>query len=137
MTGRKLAVELRRIFPAERVLTGDLERRIYNYDSSFMARFHNYLPDAVVLPRSTAEVSATLRLASKHGLPVVPRGAGSGETCGCRPVDFCSDVVSCPLCHLTGIGLNNQSAMCYITTCYDMSIKVNYIPNFNIFQILR
>ncbi len=83
MTGRKLAVELRRIFPAERVLTGDLERRIYNYDSSFMARFHNYLPDAVVLPRSTAEVSATLRLASKHGLPVVPRGAGSGETCGC------------------------------------------------------
>lgn len=65
------------------MLTGDLERRMYSYDSSFMARFHSFIPDAVVLPLSTEEVSATVALASTHGIPVIPRGAGSGETCGC------------------------------------------------------
>jgi glycolate oxidase len=79
----RLAAELKRIFPAERVLTGGLERKMYSYDSSFKARFHSFVPDAVVLPKSTGEVSAVMRLASGQGIPVVPRGAGSGETCGC------------------------------------------------------
>src|SRR3954463_16087106 len=35
-------------------------------------------PAAVVLPRSTAEVVAVMQVASRHGVPVVPRGAGSG-----------------------------------------------------------
>ena len=35
------------------------------------------LPDAVVFPVSTAEVSAVLRFANEHGVPVVPFGAGS------------------------------------------------------------
>lgn len=86
MDRRRLAAELKKIYPAERVLTGDLERKIYSYDSSFYSRFRKFIPDAVVLPRSTEEVSATMKLASKHGIPVVPRGAGSGETCGCLAV---------------------------------------------------
>jgi len=59
---------------------------MYSYDSSFLARFRNFVPDAVVLPRSTEEVSNVMRLASEHGIPVIPRGAGSGETCGCLAV---------------------------------------------------
>lgn len=34
-------------------------------------------PDAVVLPKTTQEVSAILRLGTQLGIPVVPRGAGS------------------------------------------------------------
>ncbi|MFD3538560.1 FAD-binding oxidoreductase [Streptomyces sp. NPDC058662] len=34
-------------------------------------------PDAVVFPADTQEVSAVLSLATRHGIPVVPRGAGS------------------------------------------------------------
>ncbi|MGW0915152.1 FAD-binding oxidoreductase [Streptomyces sp. NPDC002784] len=34
-------------------------------------------PDAVVFPADTQEVSAILELATRHGVPVVPRGAGS------------------------------------------------------------
>lgn len=86
MNRHRLASELKRIFPPERLLTGDLERRMYSYDSSFLARFRNYTPDAVVLPRSTEEVAATVKLAARHGIPVIPRGAGSGETCGCLAV---------------------------------------------------
>ena len=36
------------------------------------------LPDVVVRPRTDHEVAATLRLAGEHGVPVVPRGGGSG-----------------------------------------------------------
>lgn len=82
----QLASGLRKILPAERVLTEDLQRKIYSYDSSFMARFHNFVPDVVVLPRSTEEVAGVLRLASKNRIPVIPRGAGSGETCGCLAI---------------------------------------------------
>lgn len=41
-----------------------------------------FLPDAVVFPESTGQISAIMRLASEHGFPVVPRGAGTGMTGG-------------------------------------------------------
>jgi glycolate oxidase len=44
-------------------------------------------PAAVVLPRSTAEVAAVMRVASRHGVPVVPRGAGSGLAGSSNAVD--------------------------------------------------
>jgi glycolate oxidase len=46
-------------------------------------------PLAAAFPRSTAEVSSVLRLASQHRVPVVPRGAGSGLAGGANAVDGC------------------------------------------------
>ena len=40
------------------------------------------VPDAVVFPATTAEVAAVVRAAAEHGLPVVPRGAGTGLSGG-------------------------------------------------------
>jgi D-lactate dehydrogenase (cytochrome) len=34
-------------------------------------------PDAVVFPRSTAEVQAVVRICASHGVPVIPFGAGT------------------------------------------------------------
>jgi len=48
--------------------------------------FASSLPDAVVFPRSTAAVSAVLRLAHRHQVPVTPRGAGHGYVGGCVPL---------------------------------------------------
>ena len=45
------------------------------------------MPIAVVRPRTAAEVQETLRWASEHGIPVVPRGAGSGLSGGSLAVD--------------------------------------------------
>ena len=42
-------------------------------------------PDAVVLPKSTEEVAALVRLANQHQLPVVGRGAGTGLSGGSIP----------------------------------------------------
>lgn len=44
-------------------------------------------PLAVVFPRSTEDVSAIVRLASRHQVPVVPRGGGTGLSGGANAVD--------------------------------------------------
>jgi len=43
-------------------------------------------PLAVVLPRTTQEVAAAVRAARRLGLPIVPRGAGTGLSGGALPV---------------------------------------------------
>jgi glycolate oxidase len=40
------------------------------------------LPEAVVLPGTHAEVVEVVKLAARHGIPVVPRGAGTGLSGG-------------------------------------------------------
>jgi glycolate oxidase subunit GlcD len=45
------------------------------------------IPAAVVLPRSTADVVAVMQVATRHGVPVVPRGAGSGLAGASNAVD--------------------------------------------------
>ena len=44
-------------------------------------------PAAVVFARSTADVVAVMRIATAHGVPVVPRGAGSGLAGASNAVD--------------------------------------------------
>ncbi len=46
---------------------------------------HRQLPRAVVLPANEAEVAAALSICAKHGVPVVPRGAGTGLSGGATP----------------------------------------------------
>src|SRR5687767_3877282 len=48
--------------------------------------FASAMPDAVALPSRTESVSAILKFASKHRIPVTPRGAGYGYVGGCVPV---------------------------------------------------
>jgi glycolate oxidase len=54
----------------------------YSYDAT--RKIH--LPDAVIFPESTAEVSAVIHLANAEGFYVIPRGSGSGTTGGALPV---------------------------------------------------
>jgi glycolate oxidase len=44
-----------------------------------------HLPDVVVFPSDTAGVSAVMRYAAGHGIPVTTRGAGVGYVGGCVP----------------------------------------------------
>ena len=54
----------------------------YEYDASNITA----PPDLVVLPGSAAEVSQVLRVAARHGIPIVPRGAGTGVAGGALPI---------------------------------------------------
>ena len=46
-------------------------------------------PIAAVLARDTADVSAAVRVAAAHRVPIVPRGAGTGLSGGASAVDGC------------------------------------------------
>ena len=48
--------------------------------------FASHQPDAVALPRSTAEVAEIVRFCNRHQIPITPRGAGHGYVGGCVPV---------------------------------------------------
>lgn len=75
--------ELRSIVGADWCLDSPADLTTYSYDAT--PRYRN-LPDAVVLPASTQEVSAIMKVAYKHRIPVIPRGSGSGLSAGSVPL---------------------------------------------------
>jgi glycolate oxidase len=52
----------------------------------FDATFKEAMPDAVVSPAATEEVSRVMRVACREGIPVVARGLGSGLAGGTIPI---------------------------------------------------
>ncbi len=77
-------VELSRRLPSDAVIVDADVRAACSRDES---EVEPVLPDAVVRARSTAEVAAVLEIASRHGVPVTPRAAGTGRTGGAVPID--------------------------------------------------
>ncbi len=68
--------------PPDCLVTREDERRAFETDALTAYR---RLPLAVVLPRTTQEVSAVLRYCHEQGVPVVPRGAGTSLAGGAIP----------------------------------------------------
>ncbi|APG28070.1 glycolate oxidase subunit GlcD [Syntrophotalea acetylenivorans] len=66
----------------QHVSTADTDRLCYSYDAT--QRQHR--PDAVVWPSNAKEISLLLKMANAEGIPVYPRGAGSGFTGGSLPI---------------------------------------------------
>ena len=82
----KILGQLRDIVGKEHVLTSDLERFGYSYDSSPIPLTPPNKPEIVVRPRSVEEVSRIMKIAFEQGIPVTPRGASSGRTGGSIPL---------------------------------------------------
>ena len=74
-----LAGELAQIVGARHVRTATAERAVYAMDG---LPTHRRLPRVVVLPGTREEVIAVIRLAAAAGVPIVPRGAGTGLSGG-------------------------------------------------------
>src|ERR1700680_5163024 len=70
--------ELRRIVGRESVIDSANDLRIFERDASI----EGALPDAVVLAATTEEVARVIKVAAKHHIPVVLRGAGTGLSGG-------------------------------------------------------
>src|SRR5512134_2652070 len=45
-----------------------------------------FVPEVAVLPRTTEQVQAMMRIASEHRIPVTPRAGGTGLSGGALPV---------------------------------------------------
>lgn len=82
----EIAAQLRSIVGEQHVLYGDPERmEAYAHDEVAGAE-HAHRPEAVVKPATAAEIAEVLRLANRERIPVTPRGAGTGLSCGAVPV---------------------------------------------------
>jgi glycolate oxidase len=68
---------------AEHVLSGDAIKDDYTHDEALTVVPRR--PLAVVLPATTDEVAAVVRLADEHRVPVTARGAGTGMSGACVP----------------------------------------------------
>jgi glycolate oxidase len=75
---RSVLRELQRIVGGRHVIHDANDLRIFERDGSVTGA----LPDAVVLPADRDQVVGVVRLATRHGIPVVPRGAGTGLSGG-------------------------------------------------------
>ncbi|HEX9366540.1 MAG TPA: FAD-linked oxidase C-terminal domain-containing protein [Vicinamibacterales bacterium] len=73
---------LRSIVGAGHVRTDDASREAYGADA--LKRGHP--ADAVVSPDGAEEIAAIMRLCGAHGVPLVPRGGGTGYTGGAVPM---------------------------------------------------
>jgi glycolate oxidase len=72
------AIEAR--LPGLRLLTDASDREAHRHDET--AYLEAGLPLAVAMPTDTAEVAELVRLCGEHGVPIVPRGAGTGLSGG-------------------------------------------------------
>src|SRR2546425_11399831 len=77
-----IAARLRDALPAGRVIDDPATLLPYAYDASFWSLRQRRIPEAVVVPQSTAEVVTVVRIANDTGTAIVARGAGTGQTGG-------------------------------------------------------
>ncbi|MPQ26393.1 glycolate oxidase subunit GlcD [Bacillus paralicheniformis] len=59
-------------------------RLVYSYDAT--PQFQS-MPDAVIAPRNTEEVSQIVKICNTHRIPIVPRGSGTNLCAGTCPTE--------------------------------------------------
>lgn len=74
---------LQKIVGAEHVLTSKEDLLCYSYDAT---PGFSHMPDVVVSPANTGEVSQILALANQEKIPVYPRGSGTNLSAGTVPM---------------------------------------------------
>ncbi|WP_400164318.1 FAD-binding oxidoreductase [Brevibacillus sp. TJ4] len=83
MVNETIISELRSIVGEKNCLSRQEALVAYSYDATPMQQS---LPDAVVMPASTEEVQQVMKLAARHHIPIVTRGAGSNLCGGTIPI---------------------------------------------------
>ncbi|MDI6858773.1 MAG: FAD-binding protein [Dehalococcoidia bacterium] len=83
MLDKQAVKELKQIVGDDAVFHAPEDLITFEYD----ATIETALPDVVVLPKTPQQVAAIIRLAARLNVPIVPRGAGTGLSGGCVPVE--------------------------------------------------
>lgn len=81
MLDSRVIDQLKEIVGKDQVSAAKADLICYSYD----ATQQKFLPDVVVHPQTTEQISRIMRLANTEKVPVFPRGAGSGFTGGSLP----------------------------------------------------
>ena len=83
MLEAKVISKLEKIVGKEAVLTSKEDLNAYSYDGTTIWA---HMPDVVVLPTSSEQVSQILKLANENRIPVTPRGGGTNVSGGSIPI---------------------------------------------------
>ncbi len=103
-----LVTELRAAAGRENVLSAPSELAVYDCDGLTIER---QPPRAVVLPGSTRQVAAVIRVCQRQGVPVVPRGAGTSLAGGCVPLGEAVVLALSRMNKVLSIDLRNRMAV--------------------------
>ncbi len=76
--------QLKEIVGIKNVILDKEKLESYSHDETPVEQYA-HMPEVVVTPRSSAEISKIVKLANKELIPVTPRGAGSGLSGGAIP----------------------------------------------------
>src|SRR4051812_2433678 len=99
--------ELTNLLGPRGVLYKTQDLSLYEYDGGV----DKHVPDVVVFPRSTAEVVEIVRIANRHNIPFVGRGAGTGLSGGGVPRAGGIPVAFARMNRILEIDLENERAV--------------------------
>ena len=101
--------QLRAELPGLRLLTDEGDRESYRSDEASYLK--SQLPLAVALPDTTEDVSAIVRVAAEHRVPIVPRGAGTGLSGASGGIEGAITVAFARMNRILEIDLSNLIAV--------------------------
>lgn len=104
----QLLERLRALLGAERVLATVEKRLVYECDGLTLYRNP---PELVVLPESTEEVAAIVRLLNRYATPFVPRGAGTSLSGGTFPEPGSVQISLARMRRILSLDLRNRRAV--------------------------
>lgn len=107
MNRSQLIEDLRRIVGPNAVVDDAAALMTYEADACVMDL---HAPNVVVLPTTTEQVAATVRLANRYQVPIVPRGAGTGLTGGATPINGGIVISTTRMDKLLEVDTRNQRA---------------------------
>jgi glycolate oxidase len=99
------------------ILTLESEMEKYAHDET---EYLNFLPQVVVKPRTSEEISAILKICNEEKIPVTPRGAGTGLSGGA-------------LAQLGGVLISTER----MNTILEIDEKNNYPYTFEVWERLK
>ena len=82
---KKIIKKLKEIVGEQFVITDEEKIEPYSHDEVAEEEYA-HMPEVVVKPRTSQEIAEIVKLANRELIPVTPRGAGSGLSCGAVPI---------------------------------------------------
>ena len=83
MNRTDVLTDLRRVVGPRAVIDDAATLLTYEADGCVL---DTHPPNVVVLPATTEETAAVVQIANRAGMPIVPRGAGTGLSGGATPI---------------------------------------------------
>src|SRR5688572_21873756 len=78
-----IIVEFEKIVGKQNIILDAEDRYSYSHDET---EDYSFLPDVVLKPGTPEEISLIMKLCNTHGIPVTPRGGGTGLSGGSLPI---------------------------------------------------